>query len=264
MKKYWAVARNTWDEMLTYRLNFTMYRMRNFLTFLTIYYLWLALLPEGTSLFGYTQSVILTYVLGTSFIQAFVISSRSYALGDDIIQGNLSNFLLKPFNYFYYWFAKDMGDKAMNVSFAIIELILLVFILRPPIFIQTDFLYILFFIVAIAIAIFLFFFCNILLGMIGFFSPEVWAPRFIFMVLIGFFSGGYFPLDILPRNVYLIFRILPFHYLTYFPLKIYLKQMPLIEITTGIASSIAWVLVLYVLVRYFWRRGLETYTAQGR
>lgn len=250
--------------MLTYRLNFAMYRMRNVLTFLTIYYLWLALLPEGTSLFGYTQSAILTYILGTAFLQSLVISSRSYALGDDIIQGSLSNFLLKPFNYFYYWFAKDLGDKLMNIAFALIELALLVIALRPPLFIQTDILYLIFFIISIVIAIFLFFFCNILLGMIGFFSPEVWAPRFIFMVLIGFFSGGYFPLDILPKSIFYIFRILPFNYLTYFPLKIYLKQIPLIEITTGIVSGITWVFVLYVLIRYFWRIGLGEYTAQGR
>ncbi len=29
MKKYYIIARNTWDEMLTYRVSFIMWRVRN-------------------------------------------------------------------------------------------------------------------------------------------------------------------------------------------------------------------------------------------
>ncbi len=264
MKKYFLIAQNTWDEVFTYRLNFIMYRIRNVLTFLTMYYLWLALLPAGTSLFGFTQQSILTYVLGSAFLQAFILASRSYALGDDIVNGNLSNFLIKPFNYFFYWFAKDLGDKAMNISFAAIELSMLFLILRPTLFIQTDPVYLSFFIIAIVCAVALYFFFNMILGMIGFWSAEIWAPRFIFMVLIGFFSGGYFPLDILPEPMYILFTTMPFQYLIYFPLKIYLGQIPVYEIAIGILTSLVWILLLYLSVRLLWEKGVEVYTAQGR
>lgn len=264
MKKYWLVVKNTWDEVFTYRLNFTMWRVRNILTFLTLYYLWYALLPEGSSLFGYNQSTILTYILGTALLQAIILSSRSYAIADEINQGNLSNYLLKPLSYFKYWFAKDLGDKAMNIAFASLELALLFIILHPPLMIQADIIILFFFFVTVLNAILIFFFFNIILGMIGFWSNEVWAPRFIFMVLLGFFSGGYFPLDILPQKAFSLFKALPFQYLLYFPLKIYLGQLSYLEIISGILISSLWIIVLYILIDKLWEKGLAVYTAQGR
>ncbi len=264
MNKYVMVARNTWDEVFTYRFNFAMYRARNVLTFLTMYYLWFALLPPGKEVFGYTHSMILTYMFGTALLQAFVLSSRSYAIGDDINQGNLSNYLIKPLNYFYYWLAKDAGDKAMNLAFASVELTLLFLFLQPPFYIQTDPLYILLFFIAAGIAMILYFLLNLLLGMVGFWSPEVWAPRFIFMIIISFFSGTYFPLDILPEPLLTVFQSLPFQYLLYFPLKIYLKQIPLPHVLSGIAIGVAWSVALYIAVQWMWKKGLQVYTAQGR
>ena len=263
MKKYWLVAKNTWDEMLTYRLNFVMYRMRNVLSFLTFYFLWIALVPKSGSLFGYNQSVMLTYVLGTALLNAFVLSSRSYTVGDDIIQGTLSNYLIKPMQYFFYWVAKDAGDKAMNIAFASVELTILFFLLRPPLLLQTDIVYIIFFLLSILIAMGMYFCFNLLLGMIGFWSPEVWAPRFIFMILLSFFSGGYFPLDILPKPVFIVFNLLPFHYLTYFPLQIYLKRVSFYAMTYDFALSILWLAILVFLVDALWKKGLSVYTAQG-
>lgn len=264
MKKYFLIAKNTWDEMLTYRLNFTMWRVRLMLHTLALYFLWLSLLGPNGTLFGYTQSLILTYTLGISFVSAFVISSRSHAVGDEINQGTLSNYLIRPISYFSYWFAKDIGDKAMNVIFSVGEFVLLFLLLRPPLFIQTDLMYLSAFFVSLCIAIILYFLFNLLLGFIGFWSPEVWAPRFIFFITVSFFAGGYFPLDILPDWIFAFFQLLPFSYLLYFPLKIYLGQLSSVSIASGLLTSIAWALLLYWIARFVWKKGLQTYTAQGR
>lgn len=173
MNKYLQIAKLTWDETLVYRLNFTMWRVRVVLQILTLYFLWVSLIPSGTSLFGYNQSSMLTYILGTSIVGSIVLSSRSYVVGDEINNGNLSNFLLKPINYFLYWFARDVGDKAMNIIFSVVELAVLFAILKPPLFIQTEGLYILLAFVAIVLALIMYFLFNFLLGLIGFWSPEV-------------------------------------------------------------------------------------------
>lgn len=264
MNKYLQIAKLTWDETFVYRLNFIMWRMRLILQTLTLYFLWVSLIPSGTTLFGYNQSSMLTYILGTSLVSSFVLSSRSHAVGDEINSGNLSNFLLKPINYFLYWFARDVGDKAMNIIFSIIELTVLFAILKPPLFIQTESMFLLLTLIAIALALIMYFLFNFLLGLIGFWSPEVWAPRFIFIILLNFFAGGLFPLDILPKFIFSIFQLLPFTYLLYFPIKIYLGQLTMIEIFTGIMISLSWTILLYIVVRYMWRKGLLAYTAQGR
>lgn len=264
MNKYLLVAKNTWDETLTYRFNFVMWRVRVIFQLLTTYFLWLAIIPENGNFLGYTKPLMLTYILGTSLISSIALASRSYGIGDEINNGNLSNFLIKPINYFLYWFSKDMGDKAMNILFSILELAILFLLLHPTIFIQTNVLFILLSFLFSLIALLLYFFFNIILGLMGFWNSDVWAPRFIFIILLNFFAGSLFPLDILPKQVFYFLQALPFTYILYFPLKIYLGQLSQIEIYKGLFVSLIWGLLLFLCIKIIWAKGLATYTSYGR
>lgn len=250
--------------MTTYRFNFLMWRVRNVLQLLTIYFLWLTVTPENGEIFGYSQSLILTYVLGAAFIGSIVLATRTQEIGENIDSGDLSNFLSRPISYFGYWFARDIGDKLFNISFAVTELVILYFLLKPPLFIQTDPVVLLLTSLAIVIAIFLYFFIGCLLGMIGFWSPDVWAPRFILFVLIGFFSGGLFPLDIFPQWAQEIFTYSPFTYLQFFPLKVYLNSFTQQQLITGFVIASLWTCILYRLTYIVWNRGLKLYSSQGQ
>jgi len=250
--------------MTAYRLNFALWRLRVNLQLLTMYFLWLAILPKGVLFGAYDQSLMLTYILGGGFLSSMIISSRSQGVGDHIISGDLSNFLIRPINYFAYWFAQDIGDKAMNISFAVFELTALFLVLKPPLFIQTDVGLLLFALCAALVALFLYFFLNFLIGLIGFWSPEVWAPRFIFIILITFFAGSLFPLDILPPYLYEVFKFLPFSYLIFFPLKVYLGQLTTIQMLAGLLTGTVWIVILYFVVNFVFARGLKIYTAYGR
>lgn len=264
MNKYYWAARNTWEETLTYRFNFLMWRVRNVVLILSLYFLWFSVIPENSRVFGYDQSSILTYVLGTSLISAIVTSNRSYAIGDEINQGNLSNYLIKPMNYFLYWFSRDIGDKLMNLFFSIGEIVLIYLIFHPPLVMQTNPVIILLFIFSVILAVILYFLMNLLLGFVGFWSADVWAPRFIFWVVLSFFAGNYFPLDILSPSIYRIFELLPFSYLIFFPIKVYLGQIVMFDIMKGFMITGFWIILLFILSRLIWSKGLRAYTAQGR
>lgn len=264
MKKYFLIAKNTWDEIFTYRLNFVVWRVRSVLQLVTMYFLWLALIPEQGKLLVYNQQTMLTYILGTSFISAIVFSSKIWQVGDEINNGDLSNYLIRPVNYFYYWFAKNIGDKAMNITFSMIEISILLLLLHPHLFIQTNPIFIVFTLITISTAIFLHFFIDFLLGFIAFWNPEVWAPRFIFYAIFPFIAGNLFPLDMLPKPLFILFQCLPFSYLLYFPLKIYLGQLTIFQIFSGLTIVILWTVILAWMVYVVWRKGLRLYTAQGR
>ena len=264
MKKYLLVTYNSFSEILTYRLNFAMWRLRNVLGFLTIYFLWTAVMPENGTLFGYSYQQMLTYVLLNMLITSIVLSTKTHEIAENINSGDLSVFLIKPFGYFKYWFFRDLGDKAMNILFSILEVALLIFLFKPPLFIQTNLTYLGLFVLTLFLAIILHFFISSILSLTGFWSSEVWAPRFIFYILVTFFTGGIFPLDILPQPIYEVFMFLPFAYLQYFPLKIYLGGLSQIEILQGFLMSISWTLIFFWLANYIFRLGLKSYTAVGR
>lgn len=264
MNKYFLVAKNTWIETLTYRLNFVMWRLRVSLELLTRYFLWLAIIPASTTFLSYNQSQMLTYILVTSFVEAVVLSTRTHDIADKINGGTLSNFLITPINFFAYWFSRDLGDKLMNILFMGIELTLFFFIFHPPFFIQTNPALLSIFILSIILATIMHFYIGFSLSMIGFWSPETWAPRFIFFIVVTFFSGWTFPLDILPSSIYEALKYFPFTYLIYFPVKIYLGTLNNFEMLSGFVICSIWTLILYFLTKAFWQKGLRSYTASGK
>jgi ABC-2 type transport system permease protein len=262
--KYFRVFANTWEETLSYRFNFVMWRFRVVLQLLTMFFLWNALIPKNSTLFGYSQPQILTYILGTSLMTSIVIATRTAEIGDQINNGTLSNFLIRPISYMKYWFARDLGDKAMNLVFSVVEITLLIIIFKPNLFIQNQPQYIAIAFVSALISMTMYFYFNYLLGLLGFWSNEIWGPRFIFWILLNFFAGSLFPLDILPNTIFNILKFLPFTYLLYFPLKIYLGQLETYAIIEGLIISILWTFILYFVVKLTWNKGLKVYGAEGK
>lgn len=264
MKKYWRVVKNQWEEILTYRLNFIMWRVRNVLQLLAIYFLWFAIVTQNGGAFGYSTSLLLTYIFGGYILQSFIFATRTQTIGVDITRGDLLNYLVRPLNYFNFYIAKDIGDKIMNLLFSFGEIGLLIFLLRPSLFLQRDPWYLLAFFISILVAIVLFFILSLLLSLIGFWSEDIWSARFLFMILLSFFAGAYFPLDILPQPLFSLFQALPFTYLLYFPLKIYLGQVSFMQIALGLSLAGIWVVALLFLTKIVWAKGLRSYAAYGR
>ena len=264
MKKYFIVAKNTWDEILSYRVNFTLWRVRTVVAVLISYFLWSSVIPTDGSLFGYSREMMISYILIGPLLYSIIFATRTHEISNNINSGDLSLWLLKPFGYFKYWFARDMGDKAMNLAFCVVEFSLLVLILRPELYVQINPFYLGLVFIAVIMAVLLQFYISCLISMMGFWSPEAWAPRFIFYVLLSFFTGSVFPLDILPEPIYNFLMVLPFAYLQYFPLKIYLGQMSFMEIAQGFGILIAWTVVFYFVLMKVWKLGLKNYAASGR
>ncbi len=264
LKSYYLVGRNTWDETVSYRLNFMVWRLRVVLQLLTTYFLWFTILPSGKYFAGYNQSMMLTYILGTAILSAFILSTRTSSVAEDITQGTLSNYLIRPLNYFWYYFSRDLGDKAMNIVFSIGEISVIVLFFHPPFYIQTNIIYLVVFFISLIFAIVLNFFFNMILSFIGFWSNEVWAPRFIFYILLTFFAGGLFPLDILPRPLFIFFQLLPFPYLLYTPMKLYLGTLNINQSFLSLLIGGLWTIGTWIIAKHIWRKGLKLYGAEGK
>jgi ABC-2 type transport system permease protein len=109
----------------------------------------------------------------------------------------------------------------------------------------------------------LYFFFSVILSFFGFWSNETWGVRFIFSQLVSFLSGAIFPLDMLPKPIFQAFQLLPFPYLLFFPLKIYMGKLTSYEIMTGLLIMVFWIQALYLIAYAIWRKGIRVYTAHG-
>lgn len=266
IQKYIQIASLGWQSGFVYRLNFVMWRVRNVVQLIAIYFLWLAVMSRNPTAFNYSTSEMLTYVLGTSLIRALVFGQRSIDAQNEIGSGDLNNYLVKPLSYFRYWFARDVADKLLNILFSVVEVTLLFLWLRPPLFFQTNPMFLTGFFVAAFLAMIMYFYFSFLVSMTTFWIPEEngWPQRFFIFVILEFFSGGLFPLDILPKAVYAIIGKLPSAYFLNTPLQIYLGRLSPLGILTSLFMMVFWIAVLRFVANRTFRKGLRIYGAYGR
>lgn len=264
LRKYLVVFSMTWQEYFVWRVNFVLWRFRQILQLLLLFFFWSVATAGHDQILGYSQAAILTYILGTQLMRSIVLSSRSIDVAAEIHDGKLTNYLLKPVSYFGFWFVRDISDKFLNILFALLEVGVLVILLRPSLLIQQERGIVLLAALVSILAMVLYFLFSFLLSLLAFWVRDVWASRFLILVILEFFSGGFFPIDILPRGLFLLISATPFPYLIFFPIKIYLGQLAASQILAGLTIMGFWIVVLALGLGFVWNKGLRIYAAEGR
>lgn len=267
MNKYWTIFQISFQQEFAYRLNFVMWRVRNVLQMFLIFFIWSTVFSDpSTNLFGYDRAKILTYVFGILIVKAIVLSARGVDVAHEIAMGDLTNYLLKPVNYFRYWLTRDLSSKSLNFVFAVFEFLVLFLILKPEFFFQTNLVNLLFFAISLLVGILLYFTIIFITSSVAFWTPEMaWGTQFfVIVVIIEFLSGGLFPIDILPGALQNFLYLTPFPYLVFFPLQVYLGKFSILLMWRGLAIGAVWVVVLWLFMKSLWLKGVKIYRAEGR
>ncbi|MDD3487604.1 MAG: ABC-2 family transporter protein [Candidatus Moranbacteria bacterium] len=263
MKKYLTVFKISWARELEYRLAFFLGRSRNIIFLLLLYYVWLSLSRMTGRFAMYSADELAAYVFGAHLLRSVVFGSQTREIAWDINNGNFSNYLTHPVSHFWYMFWLQAAQRALYFLSAIFELVIFVFITKAHFFRQTQWQLLLVSILATVLASFLYFILTYVVSLSAFWSREAMGPRFLFEWILEFSSGSFFPLDILSKNLLAVFQFLPFAYLIYFPLKIYLGGWNAGQIAGGIGIQAVFIFVFAALARVVLKRGLMRYSGEG-
>lgn len=267
MNKYFGVFKISFQQEFAYRLNFIMWRARNLIQIFIIFFLWDTIFSDKNRVvFGYDRAKILTYVFGILIVRALVLSARAVDVAGEIARGDLANYLVKPINYFRYWFIRDLSSKILNLIFATGEFVLLFSILKPPFFFQTDPAALFGFLITVGLAIFIYFTILFITSAVPFWVPEIaWGAQFLVnVVVLEGLSGSLFPIDILPGAIQKILNLTPFPYLLFFPIQVYLGKISGGAVWQGIAIAGVWSIILWLVMTTVWKKGLKVYQSYGR
>lgn len=264
MKKYWLIFKLTLEEYFVYRLNFFLWRFRSVVSFLALIFFWQAVYQGKNEVFGYKALQLITYIILVSFLKGIIFSSRTADLAGMIRSGEVVKLMLTPITTFRYFFSRDIADKFLNSLFVVVETVILLRIMNLTFYFPGNFSTVIIFLVSILMSIFIYFYLSLLISMIGFWVDNVWAPRWLVgVIFLEFFSGAFFPLDVLPKGLSALNNLTPFPYIIYFPTKIYLGQLSPFETVKILTVMLSWILVLKFFAVYVWRKGVKTYSAHG-
>lgn len=263
MRKYWAIFKVSWEKSLAYRADIIGHLGMGLINFLIMYFIWAAIFKNRTFFNGYTFSAMMTYVLMTRFLHFVMRGNIGRQIGDEIKEGKISSYLVKPINYTGWWFSTFFAERGFEFLVRITMLVLF-FILFPKIVVFQGPGRFLLFLAFIFISLIFNFIFNVLIACLAFWLTDVRLLRSTIMIIIDFLAGATIPLDIMPGILKKISYYLPFQFVAYFPIKLYQGALSLSQITIGIGLLLFWIVILSVIFKYVWLNGVKHYEAIGQ
>lgn len=263
MHKYWSVFKINWQKSIEYRGEFLGHLGMGVITFAVMYFVWSAVFKNQSIFNGYTFSSMITYILMTKFLHFTNRGNTGRLIANDIKEGRISIYLLKPVNYLRWWFSVFLADRFFEflVRFA---MLIIFFLILPKIIVFTGLSRFLLFLSFILISLIFNFFINLFLAVFAFWITDIRLFRSALMMAFEFLGGSLVPIDVMPPILKNIGLILPFQFTTFFPIKIYQGTLGTNEIMRGIFLAALWIFILFVSLALIWRKGLKNYEAVGQ
>ncbi len=275
---WWIFFRISIEERLVYRVDYVIGTLLRFLPIVTQIFLWMAIFDAASKavretgdsfqIAGYRFHEMVAYYLLVTVSRAFSsMPGLTPGIARQIRDGEIKKYLIQPVDLIGSLLLQRIAHKFVYYFVAILPFALVFYLLGdyfpngwPPVDV------LLVFIASLVLSFLLGFFMETLFGLLAFWFLEIASLTFVFMLLNFFLSGHMFPLELLPRepiNWQFIVDLLPFKYLAYFPAAVFLGKITGAQLYWGLAIEFAWVVVLILLTRVAWARGVARYSAFG-
>jgi len=265
LNKYRTVFNVGLQSNLVYRVNFAVRGFFSFFHLVVVFVLWGAAYAGNPTIGGFNFGQTFTYFVALIVVQ-FMIGAfnEDYQISEEIRNGLINQFLLKPVNYFAYRFSIYLSARLVTGVLIIIPVIITYPLLRNYLVLPHDWWRLALGLPALAMSALIQFGIAYCFGLMSFWFLEIQGLVVLSMALESVLGGQIFPLDLLPDWLFRISQYLPYYYQMYFPVAIFTGRLSdPAAIITGLGIQACWVAVILVLGEILWRRGLRLHTAVG-
>ncbi|MBI2485076.1 ABC-2 family transporter protein [Candidatus Uhrbacteria bacterium] len=262
LRKYTTTFSLALSARLVYRLPFVLALIQDLIIFGSLLFFFQAFPKNAVSLPTLLTTIILNALLAPLIIHAQVM----HTIADEISDGGLVNYLLRPIRYFGFWFSRSLALRSINavIGLFIIGILVVGFPyieLLPPANTTSLLLFILLLVGGLLIAVLL----DMGVGTVAFWTHRSFGPRWLMYVGMYFLSGIYTPFMLFPESARAILTHTPFAYILYTPIQAYLgnySTWP--EILSILLTQWFWVALIFTTLSLSWRAGVRSYEAYGR
>ncbi|WP_145090208.1 ABC transporter permease [Rosistilla carotiformis] len=271
LKTWWMIVRISLEERLVYRGDFALGTLMRFLPIITQIFLWSAVFAsmerpgEETTFGGFRFHDMVAYYLITMVARAFSsMPGLSSGIARQIRDGEIKKFMIQPIDLLGFLLLGRVAHKVAYYSVATLPFAFVFFLCRSY-FVDgwPDPTIIAAFAATLVMGFLIGFFLEAAIGLIGFWFLEVSSLLFIYMLFSFFLSGHMFPITLLPDEIEWFVQLLPLKYLAYFPAAVFLGKIPPDELGQELLIEAGWVVVLIIVCRVMYARGVRRYSGFG-
>ena len=248
---------------LKYKFNILFFVVLAPLSLLVWYYLWKSIFEYtgSTVIQGFTLVQMTGYFVLSMIVGMFTWSEIDKWMEQDIRTGHITTWILKPLSYFSQAMFLEFGITWMVFMLQTIPVIIIGFV-----FFSLEIaplLNILGFVISLFLAFFLTFNFTFLIGLTSFWMKNITGIRRLRRILVMFLSGGMIPLTFFPEVFQNIFHFLPFEYMRFVPINIYLGTYTPMTIFLKLGLQCLWILIIYTLIGLIWKKASEQAVGVG-
>ena len=265
LNKYRAAFSVGLQSNLVYRVNFGIRGFFSFFHLIVVFILWNAAYGNKSAISGFTFAQTFTYFVALIVVQ-FMIGAfnEDYQISEEIRNGLINQFLLKPVNYFGYRFSIYLSARMVTGGLILLPLIVLYPLMRENLTLPTETWRIVAAVPALIMSALIQFGIAYIFGLLSFWFLEIQGLVILSMPLESVLGGQIFPLDLLPPAFFGISAGLPYFYQMYFPVALLTGRIADPSVIVPMLQIQAfWVVVILMTGQILWRRGLRLHTAVG-
>lgn len=265
MNPYRCVFRMGMEKSLEYRANFFLSLLSAVFPIIIQTFLWNYLYgnADAAALFGYSYDQIIVYTLLATLVSQLVYTGFEYQVNEDIKNGGLNKYLVRPVSYSRYQLFSFLGEKAPQLAILIVVAICLITFSVAVLGLELSAVRGLAFLLSLVLALLLNFFIFYCVALLSFWLTDVNRMFGTVSIVLVVVSGGIFPMDIFGERIAFLVNLLPFGYTTQFPVNIINGRFEWMRVGGGFLYQLFWIGFFAVLARLMWRRGLKRFAAVG-
>lgn len=263
LNKYLGLMKVGFKVALAYRFHSVVTLIMTPISLIVYYFLWKSIFSYTgeTIIRGFTFEALVGYYVLSMIIAFFTWSQADKWLEHDIRHGHLIFKLLQPVAHVVHEFVIELGMHSYTVVLELIPVFAIgYFFFYLPIAALPN---IVLFCISLAMAAILYFQFSYFLGLSAFWLKRIDGIRRMRSPLIAFLSGGILPLSFFPVWYTNFHHLLPFQYMRYVPIMIYLNEIPMNNMFMLMFGQFVWIILLGLLIKVIWNKGYKKFSGVG-
>jgi ABC-2 type transport system permease protein len=261
MKRLFKISRSLlvtyYAYMLEYRAELLLWALSGSLPFILMG-VWTQAAQQGN--FGLSSIDFARYFLAVYLVRQLTVVWVIWDFEREIVDGKLSFRLLQPLDPVWHHIWSHIGERFARLPF-IFGLVSFFFLLYPSAFWIPSLSRLGLFAIAAMCALGLQFLIQYTLAMFAFWTEKASSIQELVFLVNLFLSGAIAPLELFPAELRSIAQWTPFPYIINFPASIITGLK--VDLVHSFGMILGWFILLSIVNRWLWRKGLKQYSGMG-
>ncbi len=259
-----ATAFVTYKEWAAYRSHMVLSLFIGPVFFLTQIFIWKAVFTGKDVVNGFTFNQMIAYCGIIALINYVIMDFADWNLQMLIRTGRFLTFILRPISHRFFAFSQKVGHRLLGFWLEFLPVYLLFFFVFK---IKLIPVYPGWFFLSLFLSFIMMFLVNYSVGILGFWLTRTEGVRRMFLIFRDISAGVFIPLTFFPAAVQNILFFLPFQFISYVPVSVFIGKYAMGGLSLSIPAVVAVqalaVLIMLGMTEVLWRMGIKRFTGAG-